>query len=272
MILGAITTYNPDLKKLTKNIESVIKQVDFLIISDNGSSNIQDIYNFCEKYKLILFDNKTNLGITGSLNKILNYAIDNKYDWILTLDQDSVLENNIVSKYRKFIKNNVGIITSYYYDININQDYFWPENVEFIKCDFCITSGSLNNTLALKKIGGFDSKLFIDYVDFDICQTLRENNYEIIKLCTYGFKHEVGKSKIKRIFGKNIILYNENPKRLYYYFRNRKYFIKKHETYINPFKEYLSMYSRAFLIIMFEKQKLSKLKSIVKGLADSRKM
>ena len=46
MILGAITTYNPDLKKLTKNIESVIKQVDFLIISDNGSSNIQDIYNF----------------------------------------------------------------------------------------------------------------------------------------------------------------------------------------------------------------------------------
>lgn len=272
MIMGAITTYNPDLKRLIKNVESAIKQVDLLIISDNGSTNIHDINDICKKYKLILFDNKKNLGITGSLNKILNYAVDNGYDWILTLDQDSILEKNIVNKYRKYINGNVGIITSYYEDININQNYPWPENTEFIKSDFCITSGSLNNTSALKKIGGFDPKLFIDYVDFDICKTLKENNYDIIKLCTYGFKHEVGNSKIIKVFGKNVILYNENPKRLYYYFRNRKYFVKKHKNNVNVFNEYLAMYYRALLIILFEKDKLNKFKSIIRGIIDSRKM
>ena len=55
-ICAGIVLYNPDIDKLTKNINSIINQVSVVLLQDNGSSNIKEIeklINQWENVKLI---------------------------------------------------------------------------------------------------------------------------------------------------------------------------------------------------------------------------
>lgn len=89
--IAGIVLYNPDLGRLKENIESICKQVDKVILIDNGSDNIREIEDLIKEYlNCILLKNGENMGIAYALNQILKYAYENDVKWFLTLDQDSV--------------------------------------------------------------------------------------------------------------------------------------------------------------------------------------
>ena len=113
--------------------------------------------------------------------------------------------------------------------------------------------------------------MFIDCVDFDICATIIENNYKIIKINYDGLLHEVGHAKIVKFFGKEEKIYNHSPFRTYYIIRNRLYFLKKHKSE-NCMKEKLKVFKRSILILVYQKNKLKNFKAILKGYIDSKKM
>lgn len=106
-ILAIIISYNPDLNRLYKNIEALVKQVDEILIVDNSSNNILEINNMKNNFdKVKIISHEENLGISISLNKGLEYARKNNYNWILTMDQDSICQANMINNYKKFIKLN----------------------------------------------------------------------------------------------------------------------------------------------------------------------
>ena len=73
--IAGIVLYNPDLGRLKENIESICKQVDKVILIDNGSDNIREIEDLIKKYlNCILLKNGENMGIAYALNQILKYA------------------------------------------------------------------------------------------------------------------------------------------------------------------------------------------------------
>lgn len=270
-ILAGIVLYNPDIHRLKENIEGIYNQVDKLIFIDNNSSNKKEILKLLEKYNNIeIIHNEKNNGIAGALNQILEYANKNNYEWFLTLDQDSVAQNKLISNYSKVFEiENVGMITCNIIDRNFIEEK--KDGNEYSYINRCITSGCINNTEVIQKCGGFDNKMFIDYVDFDICATLIENNYKIIKINYDGLLHEVGHAKIVKFFGKKEKIFNHSPFRTYYIIRNRLYFLEKHNVK-KKLKEKMKILKRCILILVYQNNKKENLYAILRGYIDSKKM
>lgn len=134
----------------------------------------------------------------------------------------------------------------------------------------CITSGTLTNVRACREAGGFDDELFIDSVDYDMCYSLQEHGYRVLKIGFIGLLHEVGKSTTVSILGVKYAVNNHNALRKYYISRNSVYLIKKH--HLNPFVEYFYVYRRIFTVLFFEANKREKIAAILKGIRDGRKM
>lgn len=95
-IYAGIVSYNPDLLRLKENISSIQQQVP-VIVFDNGSRNIIAIQKLISDFSEVqLIRSKKNIGIAAALNQLMQWGYENKFDWMLSLDQDSVCEKNFV--------------------------------------------------------------------------------------------------------------------------------------------------------------------------------
>ena len=105
MILAGITLFNPDVARLEENISSIYGQVDRVICVDNGSDNIKNIEDcVLNNWKNItIIKNGKNEGIAKALNQMFEFAIEQQYEYVLTLDQDSVCPDNIIEEYNKYL-------------------------------------------------------------------------------------------------------------------------------------------------------------------------
>lgn len=243
------------------NIESYRKDVECIIIVDNSEK---------ENYKLIqhlnnviYISNKENLGIATALNMGCKKAIELGFDWILTMDQDSSFKTvfkDYRNKAEKMINlsNEIGLFAAK-----------TSENEEHGYVDSVITSGNLVRLKAFNQVEGFDESFFIDEVDHDFCNRLRKKGYKIYKFEDVILNHKIGNSRIIRIFGKEIIVLNHNYIRKYYISRNRFYMSKRYPEYS---KDYMKQNLIDFIkIILGEKDKIRKIKYMIKGYLDFKK-
>lgn len=266
-ILVGIVLYNPDISRLQENINAIKSQIDKIIFIDNGSKNI-DIINQILPQDSVLIKNSKNIGIATALNQILQYALDNDYKWVLTLDQDSVVSNNIGKVYLECINNisdEVGMICCNIKDRNAN--FVKKNNKQEIDgyINQCITSASMLRVNAWKKIGGFDDSMFIDSVDFDICINLRNNGWKIYKTFKTQLLHEVGHSKVIKIFGKEYLSLNHSPFRYYYIARNNIYLGRKYGMLLRNIRVLIRIF---WSILFYEEKKINKTVKIFKGIID----
>ena len=99
---AGIVLYNPEISLLKKDIQAIINQVDKICLFDNKSENIEEIEkNFKPYKKITIIRSSKNLGIAFGLNKLLNWANENKYEWLLTMDQDSIWTTTLIEEYSK---------------------------------------------------------------------------------------------------------------------------------------------------------------------------
>lgn len=271
MHIAGIVLYNPDLERLKENIEAIAPQVDLIYFVDNGSGNISETEIMLRGYnKVVLHKNVKNMGIATALNQLTTFARDNGAEWILTLDQDSISEHGLIEAYEKSTENllDAGMLTCVIEDRNTHKRT--PVSGDFCEVDNCITSGSYLNVAAWGKVGGFDEKMFIDYVDFDMCQMLHEAGYRVYRINYYGLYHEVGKSKIVSFLGRKETCYGHSAFREYYCVRNHIYYARKHQKYLNKWREYGRVVKHMILVSVYEDDGWNKLKMMFKGLKDSR--
>ena len=269
--LAGIVLYQPDTKKLKRNIDAIIQQVAAVIIVDNASSNRIEIDELLKKYhRIVYIRNAENAGIAKALNQIVDKADEMGAEWVVTLDQDSECKSGIVKAYEDVLSKyeNVGIVTSVFEDRNAKLDHNAEGDSQEVS--FCITSASFTNVKAIKKVGGFDEKMFIDMVDYDICYALRRQGYHIIRVNTVGFVHEVGESREIRFLGKKIIVFNHSALRKYYWTRNSIYLMRKYD--LDKHKSKKRIRRRMIETFLFEKNKFKKIKAMCKGYRDGKKM
>ncbi len=269
-ICAGIVTYNPDIIRLRENVNAISSQIREIYVVDNGSENIEEIKRLTVDYDgIYLVKNDRNKGIAKALNQIISEAEKHGYCWVITLDQDSVCYKNMVKNYLKYIGDDIGILICDHEDRNyrIRKKKIRPEYEEVKKC---ITSGALTNVKACIEAGGFDEKLFIDSVDYDMCYSMRERGYRIVNVHFTGLLHEVGRSVKYNILGYEFAVNNHSAERKYYISRNSTYLIKKH--HLNPVPEYALIFRRIFTVLFFEKDKRNKIKAITAGVRDGWKM
>jgi len=265
-ILGAIITYNPDLVLLNQNINSFAIAVDFIVIVDNGSNNIEAILAL-ESDKIYVLRNAKNLGIAEGLNFALQYALENNFEFILTMDQDSFFEEPTIPILLSGFENEkTAIVCPVLKDMNSNHLVCVAQ--EYVEVFTTITSGSLCRVSTLKLVGGFNSKMFIDYVDVELCLRLQKNGFKILRSQFSVLCHHLGESKMYSILGINFISTNHSPLRNFYFARNKVYVYKKYFIYFPTFvvRDFLSFCKTIFIILFFEQMKKAKIKMICRGI------
>jgi len=168
------------------------------------------------------------MGIAAALNKGCDLAFQNKYDWILTMDQDSQFEgSDFFNEVFNRRYTDTAIIAASYNNLYINVRP--SEYPSFIDVAFVITSGNILNLKIWQNIGQFIDKLFIDEVDNEFCVRAINNGFRILVSNKIYLKHKLGEGlKVKHFLtGKEIVLTRHSPIRVYYTVRNNLYIWRK---------------------------------------------
>ncbi|BBH27392.1 glycosyl transferase family 2 [Intestinibaculum porci] len=271
--LASITTYNSNLDRLRLNVDAIAKQVDRVLIIDNNSENFQDIQDLLSSILNVDYIiNKENLGVATALKQAMDYAIKKNYSWVLTLDQDSVCYDGLIEEYKKFTNlPDVGILSCNIIDRNFSEKNDFNQHENYKEIEKCITSASFTNVKAYKDTDGYDTSMFIDGVDWDICYNFRSHGYKIYKINFDGVLHEVGHGRNVKLLGKEYIVYGESPLRNYYSARNNIYLAKKYPEYVSFTRTILREIKFIILIILYENKKFAKVSNRLKGLLEGMK-
>lgn len=273
-IMAGIVLYNPNIERLIENIQAIITQVDHVVMVDNCSENFPSVCSTFAHYDNISYINNTsNYGIAFALKQIMEYGQTCNFDWVLTLDQDSVCQPGLINEYLKWANlDKVGILTCNIIDRSFIQETGFDNSTLWRAVKQCITSASLINTLAYSNTDGFNERLFIDSVDFDMRINMRLYGYRIIKINFNGLYHEVGHGRNVKLLTKDYIIYNHSPFRHYYMARNHWFLLEKYPKEFSRPKEMMRELRDELLVLIYEKQKFSKLKSRWKGLLEAKKI
>lgn len=273
-ILGGIVTYNPDILRLQENVTNLIDQVDYLYVFDNNSENFNEIREFFSKYseRIYIYHSNINLGIAKALAEMMEFAKNRQFDWVLTADQDSVLDNSLVQEYlaaiKKYGKNDIGILTCLIKDRNFADPTVERQLDSIENVPICITAGAFMNVQNYFLTKGYDSELFIDLVDTDICFTLREKGFRILRINYLGLYQEIGKGENKQFLWKKIIVHHSSVFREYYMVRNMFFLHKRHTNLYNKRDLVKGLLLNLMIIVFYENNKGMRLAKFVQGVKD----
>ena len=267
-IIAGIILFNPNIERLKNNIGTIINDVDSILFIDNASKNIVDIQNLAKKHSINLISNKENEGLPRVFNAMIKYANENKYENLLLLDQDSICDNNLVQTYKNYIsKDYVCLTPKIVHRLKEYEEKYGikTSSAESEVINDSINSGTLINLTILPQDIQFNEKLFVDCVDFDFFIQLKKRNLEVLRINRASLFCDLGNLKVHYFLRKSFFTNNYSTFRLEKQARDRVVFIFTHITH-SLAKEVLCHSILGYLmIILFEKQKISKLFAVSKG-------
>lgn len=191
-IWGGIVTYNPDIERLRENVNAIAPQVEQLVIFDNGSENCTDIERVFSSTVQII-KSAENLGMAKALNRLAETAEQCGASDIVLLDQDSVAAVGLVAEEVKHRSDRVGVVCCLVVDRNHEDEAIGTDEVCEVKRP--ITSGSMVNLTAWRCVGGYDERLFVDWVDCEFADNLRTHGFRLVKTPNTTILHEMGRQE-----------------------------------------------------------------------------
>lgn len=269
-ICAGIVTFQPEISRLNQNLSIVTVQADTVFVVDNNSKNLNEIKRLITSFSnVVLIENKHNNGIAKALNQMCAAAEKEGFEWILTLDQDTLIPSEMVSVFRNHISNpNIGVICPAVYYEGWNNNLKSKNVTEYVYA--CMTSASLTKVQAWKNVGGFREDYFIDFVDNEFCMKLGLNKYKVLRINACQINHQLGDSGIKKFLGLKIRYSRHSPLRLYYMARNNYSFIREYADHLPILKEWIKLIYVLGQGLLFSDTKREAIRFIKEGLRDAR--
>ncbi|MTJ46683.1 glycosyltransferase [Dolichospermum sp. UHCC 0259] len=253
---------------------------------ESQSIQVTDIYIVDNSHKPLLLNNNSqlllihhypnNIGIAAGLVKALKWAIDQKYDFLWTFDQDSIptkncLEILLKTYYQLSQKDNykIGIIAPTASDIKTNniiegtvffKDHFVAikhnNSVDFYECDSPITSGSLISLTAAQTISPPCAELFIDGIDLDYGLRLRKKGFHNLIVTKAIMHHNFGIPIHVKFINNSHYIQQYSALRYYYICRNHTYLENRFSQGLYHFTSLIRrikyMLAKIFLIMLYD--------------------
>lgn len=258
-VCAIVVTYNPD-DRLLDNIRALCAQDVHVLIVDNYSRDrkaLADVISILGANNLIQLPE--NKGIAYALNKGVEFCFRNGYDVVLTMDQDTILDGSCVKELLK-------VINSGAHSAGINWD---NKSLKDERVDFLITSGNMVLLDCLNIVGGFDEKLFIDCVDFDLSLRLKEKGFKLVKVALARADHRIGQPKIVKKFGITFTYSEHSEERHYYIARNHYYILKKYRKHVLfCMKKRLNFFLDIWKVLLFDRNWRPKILAAKRGKDD----
>lgn len=264
-IYGAVVVLYEPIITHFNNIKSYCDLFNYIMVIDNSKKN-----NINEIKKIVNYDNKKiiykhypeNIGLSKAFNIGIEYLSKYGCDWVITMDSDSKLISNLVSVYDEEIKNfsekNIAVLAPVHiFDRSKNKKFNGTCEIEW-----SMTSGCAFNVSVFKKIGGFNTLLFVDGLDIEYCYRANKKGYKIIKCGKALIKHYPGETRKFKILGYDILNYGYASPWRYYLQSKAIIFIML--TYKKP-KELIRYFSKWIKVIFLFDNKKQYVKEMVKG-------
>jgi len=269
-----VVLYHP-LNDFIDNIQSYCHNVRRLYIIDNSEiKNMKVIQELKKIPNSVYIDNHGNKGIAHALNTAAVLAIDEHYEWMLTMDQDSRATLPMLSHMVSYIeqcgkdKEKISIVSPFHSNPYQSEA---KTNEKYTEVITAMTSGCLLNLKNYQKIGAFLEEFFIDHVDHEYCLRSKIKGYSIIQVNHAILQHNVGRLKQHKLFGKQFFSTNHSSIRSYYSFRNR---IRLIQLYYKAFPKYcfdsfIRFFIDPMIVLFYEGEKRKKLKMMFLGIRDA---
>lgn len=243
-----ICNYNKKdyLKECLQTIENANNECFDLeiIVVDNNSSDGSRKMLIQSFPKVTLIENPENSGGAGGFAMGMQYAVENHFDYVSLLDNDTKVDPEAFVELFMYLKRNpdTGVVGStilqmdkpkqiqemgarldpdtfflnlLYRDYKIN-DIDLPEEIE---CDYVPACCFMTRGEVLKQTGIFDKKYFIYFDDIDWCTRVRRNGYKINAIKSSKVWHKGGGREAKNTIAP------------YYFTRN---YLQFFSTYLQP--------------------------------------
>lgn len=281
-IIAVVITYNPNTTHLKKLMETLLHQVDRLLVIDNFSIGFQPDELGFQSHKIEFILNESNLGLATAYNQACAIAKQRGFSHIILFDQDSLPAIDMVEAlFVKLRQHNlhelvVAAAGPKYRDIKgqllspfVRIKNFHLERVqcaedEVVDVDHLISSGSLIDMRALDLVGNFVDELFIDCVDTEWCLRVRHHKLRILGVGNAVMDHNIGEQYLN-VLGRQLPMHT--PLRLQYQFRNQIWIIKQPwvswRWRIIDLNRCLKL---AMVYVVFAPNKIKNLSAIAKGI------
>lgn len=265
IINGVVVLYSPG-EEVIENIKSYQSFCRKLFVMDNSTYVNQKVVSILKEFSNVVYVYlEGNKGIAKALKEGMKLSIEDKSDYTLTMDQDSIFPTeklDIVKDYINKYKDEYAII-----GLNFNSDSTDPKLIEE---KFLLTSGNFINNEDYQKIGGFKEELFIDWVDFDLDEQFYQIGKKVCYINEVSLVHAIGNPKSHKLMGKKVTALNHSLVRYYYRYRNGLYLYKRNKKYYKKKYKHDIIIDR-IKILLYEKNKHQKFKMIRKGRKDAKR-
>jgi len=283
-----MVTFYPDMDTIETIFESLLPQVDQVLIVDNGSDRSAMI-PILAKNKIHVIWNPKNLGIGEALNQGISYAEKNGFSHVLFLDQDSIPSRNMVlnlvcASERLKQKQPDVVVGPKIMDMQTGREtHFVTFKFPFVRrshcsdsgktaihADFLITSGMLIPVSLFRKTGKMDKRLFIDNVDLEWCFRARKKGVLFYGVCDASLAHSLSDQTIQVWIGRNMTIHwHRSPVRIYYITRNRLWLYSRPYTPVEwIIHDCLRMVIKQLFVIIFFQNRADNIRMFAKGIRD----
>lgn len=286
IILLNYNNYRDTIECITSIKENIdINNFKFeIIVVDNKSTN-ESIDRLKKVDGITLIQANENAGFSAGNNLGIKYALNNQADYILLLNNDTIITKDSINKmYISLNKHtDIGLMSCrimYYEDKNLinycggrinyfkGTAEFYNKGKEYISSgnDFIYTEVAtgccmLMKSELIKEVGLLPEEYFMYYEDVDFCAKVQKNGYRIGVCLDAVIYHKESASS----GGK------ESPFAIQWNTRNRIIFINKYKCYGALTK--LFFYSTRFIVLIKYKLKHQEenIKALKNGITEGRK-
>ena len=272
-IVALMVYYKGNIPEICSNLKAYIHNIGALVIWLNSPLEEKDKHEIIAAFKpyhsIILFrGDGTNQGLSKVYNEVAR-EFESQYDYLLTMDQDSWWYN--FGDYIDFIEQiQEDDIIAYGPDVITDKDVIGDEKCTGIEVDEIINSGALVKLSLLSAIGYYNEELFVDAIDEELCLRAQANKLRIIKVRGSYLIQQYGHAETHRFFNRTVSITGHKPERKYQIARNHVWLIKNYHLTRERRKSYIKDYIIRPTVetILYEKNKLRKVTSIIKGVID----
>lgn len=232
MILTIIVTYNGEkyIEDCIDSIQSQTCKTDILVVdNDSVDHTCETIEKKYPRVKLLQLG--YNSGFAHANNVGIQYALEQGYEYVLLINEDTVADQFLVQELLKHADSKTAVIPKIYGNGSKTKVWYAAGKLDFEKCRAVNCQENLMNrvtevtfmtgccmfihTDVFHKVGLLDENYFMYYEDTDLSLRMYKHQIRMLYIPdTYVWHRLQGKT--------------EKPYYIYYMTRNRLYFLKKH--------------------------------------------
>ena len=267
---AVVVLFHPE-GALVARLQRVQTQVAMLVVISNDGEGHTRLAGL-DVARLTHVQASGNIGLAAALNQGLAKAAHHGFAWCLLLDQDTVVDDDLVSGLAEAYtacpsRSKVGVLVPNYRSPGAAARLAYPSDAIWQYMETAVTSGSLVALETLRRVGGMREAFFIEGIDLEFSLRVRSAGLQLVASGRPLMTHGAGAAEERRLFGRTVLVGHHPPWRCFLQFRNLAWTLRRYGRKEPHWARVtlVSILKRFCITFLFERQRLRKAWAMLSG-------